>query len=97
VYFFYFCYKRNFCCSAALFLVDLFIHGIRPLSETLLVCYYINQWIFVVTFRVTRSRGEMYSGHDRLCVCLSVSVPRRIPTLLHGPECKLGGMVVGAP
>jgi len=30
----------------------------------------------------------MYIGHDRLCVCLSV--PRHIPTLLHGPGCKLG-------
>ena len=29
----------------------------------------------------------MYIGHSRLCVC--VSVPRRIPTLLHGPECNL--------
>ena len=46
----------------------------------------------VVTFRVRRSRGEMYSGDGRLCVC----VPRRIPTLLHGPGCNLGGMVGGA-
>jgi len=30
----------------------------------------------------------MYIGHGRLCVCLSV--PRRIPTLLHGPGCDLG-------
>jgi len=29
-----------------------------------------------------RSRGEICRGHARLCVC--VSVPRRIPTLLHG-------------
>jgi len=41
-----------------------------------------------VTFRERRSRGEMYTGNGRLCVC--VSVPRRIPTLLHGPGCKLG-------
>jgi len=40
----------------------------------------------VVTFRVRRSRGEMYVGHSRLCL----SVPRHIPTLLHGPGCKLG-------
>ena len=33
-------------------------------------------------------RGEMYSGHGRLSVCLSVR--RRIPTLLHGPGYKLG-------
>ena len=29
----------------------------------------------------------MYIGHARLCV--SLSVPRRIPSLLHGPGCKL--------
>jgi len=33
----------------------------------------------------------MHIGHGRLRVCLSVR--RRIPTLLHGPGCKLG--VVG--
>jgi len=44
--------------------------------------------IELVTFRVRRNRGEMYIGHGRLCVCLSL--PRRIPTLLHGPECNLG-------
>ena len=36
---------------------------------------------------MTHSRGEMYITHGRLCVCLSV--PRHIPTLLHGPGCKL--------
>jgi len=36
----------------------------------------------------------MYGGHGRLCVCLSI--PRRISTLLHGPGCNLGGMVGGA-
>ena len=40
-----------------------------------------------VTFRVRHSRGEMYIGHGCLCVCLSV--PCRIPTLLHGPGCNL--------
>jgi len=39
-----------------------------------------------------RNRGEMYSGHRRPCVCLCVcvSVPRCIPTLLHGPGCNAG-------
>ena len=48
---------------------------------------------FIITFRVRRSRGEMYIGHGRLCllrVSVCLSVPRRIPTLLHGPRCKLG-------
>jgi len=42
----------------------------------------------IITFRMRRSRGEMYIGHGCLCVCLSV--PRRIPTLLQGPGCNLG-------
>jgi len=42
----------------------------------------------LVTFRVSRRRREMYSGHTRLYVCLSVL--RRIPTLLHEPGCNLG-------
>jgi len=49
-----------------------------------------NVWAMqkIVTFRVSRRRHEMYSDHDRLCV--SVSVHRRIPTLLYGPGCNLG-------
>ena len=56
----------------------------------------------IITFRVSRRRREMYSGHARLCVCLCaclsvcMSVPRRIPTLLHGPGCNLGNGM-GAP
>jgi len=30
----------------------------------------------------------MYISHESVSVCLSV--PRRIPTLLHGPGCNLG-------
>jgi len=44
---------------------------------------------------VRRSRGEMYSCRGRLCVCF---VSGRIPTLLHGPGCKLGngwGCIIG--
>ena len=43
------------------------------------------------TFRVKCSRGEN-TGHDRpsVCLCVCLSVPRRICTLLHGPECNLG-------
>jgi len=34
-------------------------------------------------------RREMYSGHDRLCLSVCLSVPRRIPTLLCGNGCNL--------
>jgi len=40
--------------------------------------------------RKAYSRGETYSGHGRLCMSVRVSVPRRIPKLLHGPGCNLG-------
>jgi len=42
--------------------------------------------LVIITFRVIRRRREMYSGHGRLCL----SVPRRIPTLLHGPDVTWG-------
>jgi len=44
----------------------------------------------IITFRVRRSRGEMYICHGSLCVC--VSVPHRhrsILALLHGRRCSL--------
>ena len=41
----------------------------------------------LITLRVSHSRDKMYIGHGRLCVCLSV--PRHILTLLHGPGCNL--------
>ena len=54
------------------------------IGPTLVQAYLIE---CLITFSVSRRRREMYIGHARLCVCLSV--PRRIPRLLHGPECKL--------
>jgi len=46
----------------------------------------------IITFCVSRRRRKMYSGHARLCVCLSVCLPvrGRTPTLLHGPGRNLG-------
>ena len=41
----------------------------------------------LIIFRVSRRRREMYCGHARLCVCLSVR--GRLPTLLHGPGRNL--------
>jgi len=55
--------------------------------------------LLFVTFRVRRSRGEMYIGYGRLCVCVTVclSVPHRMPTLLHGHGCNLGEYYRGCP
>ena len=39
---------------------------------------------------ISRSPGEMYSGHGHLSVSACLCVPRRIPALLHGPGCNLG-------
>ena len=55
----------------------------------------VNFWLIyllLVTFRVSRRPREMYCGHARLCVCVSVclSVRGRMSTLLHGPGCNLG-------
>jgi len=41
--------------------------------------------VIIITFRMTHGLHEMYSGHSRLCVC--VSVPHRIP--MHTPGCNL--------
>jgi len=59
---------------------------------------WVKLWLVVQTggekshifyyIRVSRRRREMYFGHARLCVCLSVR--GRMPTLLHGPGCNLG-------
>jgi len=43
----------------------------------------------VITFHISRGRGEMYCGHGCLCVCLSV--PRRIPTLFIHCLLRHGG------
>jgi len=46
----------------------------------------------MIIFRVSRRRREMYCGHARLCVCLSVCLSGRgcMPTVLHRPGCNLG-------
>jgi len=42
----------------------------------------------IITFHVSRRRHNICTSHARLCV--RVSVPCHIPTLLHGPGCNLG-------
>jgi len=44
--------------------------------------------LIVITSRMSRRRREMYDGHARLSVDLCLSVPGRIATLLHVPECS---------
>jgi len=50
--------------------------------------WYAETCRLLFTFRVSRRRREMYIGHARLYVCLSV--PRPIPALLDGPGYNLG-------
>jgi len=37
-------------------------------DDVLYALYIKNGVVFLITFRLRRSRGEMYSGHGRLCV-----------------------------
>jgi len=41
----------------------------------------------MITFRVSRSRGEMYIGHGRLCVCLSLAA---FPHYYMDPDVSWG-------
>jgi len=43
-----------------------------------------------VTFRVSRIDDAKCILVTAVCVSVCVTVPRRIPTLLHGPGCNLG-------
>ena len=38
------------------------------------------------------AEANVYWSRPSVCVCVCVSVPHRIPTLLHGPGCKLVGV-----
>jgi len=46
-----------------------------------------DNWVTQFQRHYISRTGEMYIGHGRLCVCLSIR--RRISTLLHGPRCNL--------
>jgi len=47
----------------------------------------ININLLVITFRVRRSRGEIYIGHGRLCVCLSLAA---FPHYCTDPDVSWG-------
>jgi len=64
------------------------VRVISKSSSAQLSAYVDNITTELVTFRVSRRPREMYCGHARLCVC--VSVRGRMPTLLHGHGCNLG-------
>jgi len=53
----------------------------------------VFSWFFVITFRMSHRWCKMYSGHARLCVYVCVSVPCRIPVLLHRSRYITWGMV----
>ena len=49
------------------------IHDTQPSIKVLNIPQYKSrQAIVIITFSARRSQGEMYTGHGRLCVCLSV-------------------------
>jgi len=54
----------------------------------------VNAWTMLrmITVGVRRSRGEMYSGHGRLCVCLSLAV---FPHYCTDPDVTWG--MAGVP
>ena len=68
---------------------------ISSFSTTFATKFHLKSSLCIITFCVSRRRREMYCGHVRLCVCLSVC--GRMPTLLHRPGCNLGGVVGDAP
>jgi len=75
-------------CNTLLDIMPKCYHSNNMFTNTTLLDYTVT----VITFRVRRRRREMYCGHARLCVCVSVclSVRGRMPTLLHGHRCNVG-------
>jgi len=65
--------------------------GLRFVAITNMNAKYFFATNWLIRFRVSRRRREMYFGYARLrvCVCVCLSVRGRMPTLLHGPKCNL--------
>jgi len=96
---------KNMMCMCAATLCFYAIRRVDFAVGKLICCQFKPHWqycnllpssivirICVVTFRVSCRRREIYFGHARLCVCLSIclSVRGRMPALLHGPRCNFG-------
>jgi len=74
------------------------LHRLSDAIYCILTVYVTVYEFFIrhlITFCMRHSRGEIYIGHGHLCVyvsvcvCVCLSVPHRIPTLLHRPGCNL--------
>jgi len=71
------------------------LHSSNEPGEFLQWSYHDDSTInIVITFRMRHSRGEMYSGHGRLCVCLFLAAFPHYSTDLYvtwgnGKECRL--------
>ena len=77
------------------FLQSSFTFGSVPFLLHVWLCMYVAHVCVIVnisTFHVRRSRGKMYRGHGRLCVCLSLAA---FPHCCMDPDVT-GGMV-GVP
>jgi len=68
--------------------------GLNPL---IYVCnrgsgFIVNLSACIITVCVRHSRSELYIDHGwpSVCLCVWLTVPRTIATLLHRPRCNLG-------
>jgi len=71
----------------AVFNFDGSLAELKVLMSLHLLYLFVSECV-VVAFCMRCSRGKMYAGHGRLCVCLSV--PCHIPTLLHRLDVTWG-------
>jgi len=68
------------------------LYYVQTVISMLFVAYseFTHFMLLSVTFRVSRRRREMYMSRASVCLSVCVSVPRRMPTLLHGPDVTWG-------
>ena len=56
-------------------------------------CYYHYYYCYYRSYCISREaqpRRNVHWPRPSECLCICLSVPCRIPTLLHGPGCNLG-------